>query len=544
MEPERFVFRKHDNIGANAAEDDDKFLEHCFHDTGELPHILDCKDPKRIIVGRSGCGKTAILAQIKPTCGKIISIKPESLALSYISNSTILNFVSQLGVGLDIFFRLLWRHVLAVEIIKVHFEVKDERTKIKFIDAFRLMFTDKKHQQALKYLEEWGKTFWEETDYRIKELTTKLEKSIAGEIGANGGPVVADLVASASVTEEIQREVVKRAQKVVNEVQIRELSDVVELLDDVLKSKQNPYYIVIDRLDENWVDDKIRYQLIRALIETVRDFKKVSNTKVVIALRRDLIERVFARTRDAGFQQEKYDSLFLEIRWNNEDLKEFLDKRIDFLICSRYTRQMASHQDIFSGSIAGKSAVEYMLDRTFGRPRDLIAFFNTCIRYADGKAKITSEIVKQAEGEYSEDRLRSISEEWFSDYPNLRECIPILKHKNHTFNLSSIGDEELGNVALAAATHDAKAPGDPLFHAATDYLEDRSSATEFASKLIRVFYQVGIVGLKLEATETIQWSIDKHRPIHGGEITGETRVSVHKCFWRALCINTPPNHQS
>jgi len=48
----------------------------------------------------------------------VIGIKPESLALNYISNSNILDFVLQLGVSLDIFFRLLWRHVFVVEVLR------------------------------------------------------------------------------------------------------------------------------------------------------------------------------------------------------------------------------------------------------------------------------------------------------------------------------------------------------------------------------------------------------------------------------------------
>ena len=47
----------------------------------------------------------------------VIEVQPESLALAYISNSTILQFVHDLGVNLNIFFRLLWRHVFTVEIL-------------------------------------------------------------------------------------------------------------------------------------------------------------------------------------------------------------------------------------------------------------------------------------------------------------------------------------------------------------------------------------------------------------------------------------------
>jgi D-tyrosyl-tRNA(Tyr) deacylase len=43
---------------------------------------------------------------------------------------------------------------------------------------------------------------------------------------------------------------------------------------------QQRFYITIDRLDENWVDERIRYKLLRALLEAVRSFKQVRSVKV------------------------------------------------------------------------------------------------------------------------------------------------------------------------------------------------------------------------------------------------------------------------
>ena len=48
-----FKFKKHDNIGAADA-DDDNILIDCFVDTGDLNILLDCNDPHSIIVGRTG----------------------------------------------------------------------------------------------------------------------------------------------------------------------------------------------------------------------------------------------------------------------------------------------------------------------------------------------------------------------------------------------------------------------------------------------------------------------------------------------------------
>mgnify|MGYP001584165390 CR=1 FL=1 len=132
-----------------------------------------------------------------------------------------------------------------------------------------------------------------------------------------------------NLSEEQKVDVVQRGQAVINEVQLRELADVMTFLDeDVFDDEKQHFYITIDKLDENWVEDKFRYLLIRSLIETVRDFLRVRNIKIIVALRTDLIERVFRFTRDPGFQEEKYRSLFLTIKWTDKQLKELCIKLV------------------------------------------------------------------------------------------------------------------------------------------------------------------------------------------------------------------------
>jgi hypothetical protein len=109
---DKFRFKTTDTIGAEDAAQDQSYLESCFVDTGEIAILRDCADHRRIVVGRTGSGKSALLIRFQDIADVVIPVKPESLSLQYISNSTILNYLMDLGVNLDIFFRLLWRHVL------------------------------------------------------------------------------------------------------------------------------------------------------------------------------------------------------------------------------------------------------------------------------------------------------------------------------------------------------------------------------------------------------------------------------------------------
>lgn len=270
--PAKFRFRRQDNIGAADAEDDNHFLLNCFIDKGDLEILRDCSDPRTLVLGRTGTGKTALLIKLAEIEERTINIKPETLSLSYISNSTIITFLSNLGVNLDVFYKLLWRHVLAVEIIKFHFGINNDQSLKSFGQRFRNLFMNKKERNAMRYLEKWGSTFWEATEYRIKEITTQFENQVKSNVRSKFPGFSFSVESLSKLTEEEKAEIHHRAQYVLNNVQVRQLSDIIDLIDTILSDRQKPYFLTIDRLDEGWVEDKLRYKLIRALIETAKEF--------------------------------------------------------------------------------------------------------------------------------------------------------------------------------------------------------------------------------------------------------------------------------
>lgn len=535
---ERFRFRGTDSIGVADAESDHAFLHECFVDDGIVDLLLDCDDHRRVVLGRTGSGKTALLNKLVERAPTAITVQPESLALAYISNSTILRFVHELGVDLDVFFKLLWRHVFTVEIVKAHFHLDSARGNEGVLDWIRNQFSEKKkqHEKALHYLEKWGSTFWEQTDYRIEELTTNLANELKASVGAALKIANFDLSGDYKLSQEQKAKVVERATFVVNQVQIQELSYVLDLLDSILDDPQKPYYIVIDRLDEKWVDEGLRYRLIRALIETVRDFRRVRNAKIVISLRYDLIDRVIRMSRDVGFQEEKYEALYFDLTWTREQLIELLDLRIDRLVRQRYTKQKVTHRDLLPKLIDRVPAIDYMLERTLMRPRDVIMLFNACIRQATNNAEITPQMLKQAEGEYSRLRLRSLADEWNADFPYLMLCSDLLKNRSARFPLNNITDEEC--VDLAVKLIDWRDKKDSEFDKFIEEFENDPSKTDSVRRfLASILYRVGLVGLKLEAHETFVWSTEGRRSISAAEIRPGVHLSVHPCFWRSLGIN-------
>lgn len=270
-----FRIRKGISIGEPDAESDGKYLSECFIDTGDYETLVDLESSQRIIVGRTGVGKSALIYHLKRTEENVIEIQPENLSLNYISNSDFIRTLEKAGVKLDIFYTLLWKHVLAVELLKSKFDlITEEKTK-SWIGGVLLVLKrkDQTKERALSYLREWGDKFWQETEYRIVEVTEKLEKDVKAKMGAGYDALKLEGSFNHQNSREVKSEYVHKAQNIINGIQIKALSDVMKLLaEDIFDDAQERRYIVIDKLDENWIDSDIRYRLIRSLIETIKSF--------------------------------------------------------------------------------------------------------------------------------------------------------------------------------------------------------------------------------------------------------------------------------
>jgi hypothetical protein len=550
--PPPFRFRATDTIGAAGAEDDREFLAECFVDTGALGILAAKTDNRLIAIGRTGAGKSALLsalAEARPD--EVIRISPEQLALTYVANSNILNFFSSLGVNLDPFFKLLWRHVFAVEILGRRFAAQTDPATPKLLDRILQRFLgpskhDRDMRQAINYLDEWAATaFWQDTEYRVKEITSQVEAKLNAELRATLGPKAAtvggSVKAADAFTQTERGELISRGQNVISQAQVQDLSKILQLIDSVLDDEQHGYYIVIDNLDENWVEERLRYKLIMALIQTARDFNAVRHAKVVIAIRRDLIDRVFRLARDSGFQEEKYQSLYLPLVWTKDQILEVLDKRINVLVRRHYSGEWVSHRDLLPTHFRGRQISDYIYS-VAPRPRDVIAFFNSCISAASDEVRLTTSQLKLAEGDYSRGRLRALADEWSSDYPTLIEFARLFNRRPSSFKAKTIADAEVIDLCLEVASERPNALG--LLSGAMQVVDDGMSPHSFKLVLIRAFYHTGLVGLKLARHETESWSDELGRSVSFAEIDDQTSVVVHPAYRRALGVHDEHDSKS
>jgi hypothetical protein len=139
------------------------------------------------------------------------------------------------------------------------------------------------------------------------------------------------------------------------------------------------------------------------------------------------------------------------------------------------------------------------------------------------------------EHEYSRDRLNSLADEWFADYPNLLHCTKILKGRNATFRVEEITADHVLDfgVDLLGGSLDHK---DMISEATQSVFDAILSSFALTTIILQILYRVGLVGPKLEPHEAAVWSIMGRRTVTAVEISPKTVVAIHPCYWRVLGI--------
>lgn len=528
------------SIGAPDAEADTDLLDACFVDTGTLESIQSTESHASIVLGRTGQGKSAVLLRLMAVEKNSVQIRPLELAFRFVENSTVIRFFEDAGVNLNLFYRLLWRHVLVTELIRKKFVIRDQNALDRWLTAISSKFKrDTAKSAAIEYLRRWGQSFWQETEVRLVEITEKIESELTASL--EGSALAAKMrgAAGEKLSETERAEVVSRGASVVNKIQIADLNRVMQILaEEAFKDEQNKHFIVIDSLDEDWVSSAAKLRLIRALIEEVRTFRsELRNAKVVVALRQDLIERVFDETRDGGFQEEKYESYYARLKWDRDDLESVVRMRINEIFRRKYTSKKLSIEDIFPRARGGDSPMDYMLERTLHRPRDIIAFTNECLRIAEKRPRISWAAIGDAEATYSRKRRNALVDEWLSSLPSINISLELLQGVNETFTRSSITDERLEPVVTQLATSDKE---DETIRLCRKAFEPKSSVTmaQLLSSIIRSLYHVGAIGIKYSPESPFLWSFRDDPDISMGDAKRVVSIKVHKMLWKALDIRT------
>lgn len=532
------VLRRGIGIGSGNAESDDEFLANCFVDYPPVDLARRFDSPGMILAGRTGAGKTAILRQIEGFSEHTVVLDPFDMAMSYVANSDALRFLHAIGADLDLLFQVLWKHVLCIEFIRLKFNVDNSEKSKSIFDKISTFFNkDERKARAVSYLKAWEGKFWITMDQNIKELTEGFENKIRAEVGADLEKFKAGGQYEKRMSSEKKSEIVSRIRKIISQDQLSELHSVIDALsnfenDDAMKG----YYILIDRLDERWVDDDIRFRLIKALIECLRSFRKITCLKILVALRSDVLERVVQETSDISFQREKFEDYKIDLRWSKSDLRALIEKRLNFLFKRQYTNSLIGYVDVFPSHIGHKDSFDWILERTLMRPRDVIAFINECIDASDGNSSITVSAIRKAEVEFARKRRDSVLQEWKSAFPTLDKLLSaITKGSRWSCELGELcdGDGIIDEFCLTICA-DNQIANDPLFSVCHARIEGKGvDDFKVVQEAAAILYRTGVVGLKLNSQDRMHYAHLDSPLVSPDMLTRNTRIRLHPMFWAA-----------
>lgn len=491
---ELYKFKSNDQIGSLDAETD-HFLSECFLESSVYDTLkkFDNKDidfVKRIIVGRTGSGKTAILKMLSndKSIKKSSTIEAESTVFEHINNNIFISKLAESNIDLRIFYKSLWMHVLLVKVIEIVYS--NEQT---FLEKIQSLGNSKKKKYNLdlakEYLEYYKDNFF--NDKVVAEITEKFQDEVGLSLGGSGSLVGASFKVSDEQVQKIQRETARYVSSNLLKKQKELIKFVTEESPDETQSR---IIISIDDLDKSWLSNStIRYDFINALLDAFKELIDLRSIKILISIRTDILMGIY----NTNLRQEEKDrSLIIPIEWNRFELSEILDKRINYLVKHKYaSKTEVKFSDIFNFSVKNKSASDYILDRTMMRPRDAIDFVNYCLRQGDGRTNLNEDMVLEAEESYYTSRKAALNKEWMSQYRNVLNYIHAISFvPNKKFMINELNKDEILGFLIDGVS-------------SNDQLDEKIS-TDIKS-LVNVWFTIGIIGIQKTKTLTIYSSFDK-----------------------------------
>lgn len=536
----KFRFNKHQLLGPPDAETDHS-LSKVFVDTGAVEVLSDINNPKCIIVGRTGSGKSALIKTLIEQQDKVKRLAPESMSLKFLSNSTILDYFRSLNINLTFFYKVLWKHVFIVEILKLYLGDNNQKRQTLIQNLWSKISTggksDGAKKAALEYFDKWSDEFWLKTEHRIKTLENDLERKFAAETGIDVKVVRNKASAEQTASEKSISEVKYKAEEIISDIQADDLINLINILTtDVFNSNQKKFFVVIDDLDKEWVSPQIVYDLIGSMIEVVKEFQeKFKGVKIIIALRENLHQIIFSGKEHRGGQREKFSSLYLNLTWDAYALKEIVNSRIQLL-----TNNQMNVLSIFDKTGKNKVAgMEYIVARTYYRPRDIISFFNKTIECSNNKTHFTNNLIKQAEPSYSIERLQALEDEWAENFGDISKVYGFLFGIHDGINTYNIKEEAFSSILLEPTVTDCLRG--ELLDICDKWKKSDLKPTDFRaflSELLFILYRIGVIGVKRKPELPTEFFYNSVSILASPDFGSNAKIYVHKALFSALKINS------
>jgi energy-coupling factor transporter ATP-binding protein EcfA2 len=369
-------------LGDFSAENDPNLSKYFLDDTPEYSAARNIDDHRYVLLGRTGSGKSAILSHINETFEEdnrilCVFIRPGKSYLDAVVQTQEFHELKAAHGLQHILYKLIWNYVIMVAVLREKYGSNGPMKRSEFLTGEKLRAY--KFLKRVKQLSKQDQTLFDIFIDLIKEVSVTIKG-----IGISGGQ-------KDGSSYEIMRDLIKETE----DFHEKGFWDVVG---------GDKLYLLFDDLDIGWDPQNQDQQLLlRGLFEIMKSYAYRERVKPLIALRTNILDSLNLP------QREKYENNILPLRWTKPKLKEMLLLRL-----REYGGLDVSQgsEGFFDLSSTSEDPVDYMIERTLYRPRDLLAFCKYAISAASraGANKITMAQVMQAESTYSINRLQALEE--------------------------------------------------------------------------------------------------------------------------------------
>lgn len=372
------------NLGRLDAESDDRLADY-FVETGAVDGI---RSGKQLVLGRKGSGKTALFVHVRDAF-KERTVDLELTDYFFTTHQRL----REAGVAKTNAYTSAWKlliYLAAVGSVQGKLSSRQRNAFNDYLHQLQVQDRRGRLNQILDWLS------------RVKKLDLPSISSVA-----DLGGIEID-TASDRPLEDRFIKTFREFEKFALEI-IREF----------------PRTVLIDRIDEAWDGSEEAKLLIIGVVQAMRDINlKVKGqglATVIVFLRTDLWEEISFNDRNKVSQDIEH------LEWTNENLIKVIEARIK---SSTGNSQAVWNSLFYGGEMRQRASSEtYMLKRTMGRPRDIVAFATFCLEEASRNSHeiIQREDIYSAEYKYCQHIIHELNDEIGNTVDNFQNVLQVVR---------------------------------------------------------------------------------------------------------------------